>query len=91
MCPQLDKKRKIRDRSRRFRFADDLIYKMIQNLPVNKGDVVRVKITETTVDKIGVARIGLYKIRIPGSRLGEEVKAKIIKVSEKGAIAERVS
>ena len=53
--------------------------------------MLRVRITEMTVDKRGIARIGLYKINIPGSKMGEEVKVRITKVYEKEAVAERLN
>jgi len=72
----------------RLQFADDLMYKVAQRFPVEVGDIVRLKITEMTTDKVGIARIGLYRINIPGSRIGDEVKVKIVKVDEKEALAE---
>jgi len=85
------KRRKSVQKTRRLSFADDIFYKISEQLPVREGDVLRVRITEMTVDKRGIARIGLYKINIPGSKMGEEVKVRITKVYEKEAVAERLN
>lgn len=78
-----------RDRKRqkraRLSFADSLVYRLSGRPPVSEGEILTVKITETTVNNVGVARVGLYRISVPNTRIGDQVRVKIIRVSEREA------
>ena len=89
MCAKLERKR-VKEKQGRLSFVDDLLYKLAPKPPVKEGDVLKVKVTETTIDKVGVARIGLFKISIPNTNLGEEIKIRIKAVSEEEALGEKI-
>ena len=94
MCGKLGRsrlnRRDKRQKERKLAFAEGLYYRFGKRLPVKEGEVIKVKVTETSVDNVGIARVGLFKINIPKSKMGEELKVMVRRVTDRGAIAEIV-
>jgi len=89
----LQGKRSRRDAKRyekraRLTHADDVVYRKYEKTPVSEGEVVEVRITETNTENVGIARIGLYKILVPGTRIGDVVKVRILETREREAVGE---
>jgi predicted RNA-binding protein with TRAM domain len=58
--------------------------------PVKEGDVLTVKIEGMGSSGDGLARVKGFVIFIPGTRMDEEVKVRVTKVSRKVGFAERM-
>lgn len=81
--------RKERAEARRRRgYGDDLFYTQVQRYSVNPGDIIKVTVGETDAEGVGIVRIGLLTIRIPGSKIGEKVKIRVGKIRGRNALGE---
>ena len=58
--------------------------------PVKEGDVLKVKIEGVGSSGDGLARVKGFVIFVPGTRMEEEVKVRVTKVSRKVGFAEKV-
>ncbi|MCS7125277.1 MAG: TRAM domain-containing protein [Candidatus Bathyarchaeota archaeon] len=64
---------------------------LFQTAPVKENQELEVVIDDIGSRGDGVARIQGYLIFVPNSRVGERVKVRILSVSGKFAVAERVA
>ncbi|MEE8168318.1 MAG: TRAM domain-containing protein [Candidatus Hydrothermarchaeales archaeon] len=58
--------------------------------PIEEGKTYDVKIEDTGRDGDGLARIEGFVVFVPGAKVGEETKVKIISVRRRVAFAEKV-
>lgn len=62
----------------------------VDDKPIKKGQVVRVLIENNGNKGDGVAKIDRYVVFVPNAKVGESLDARVTKVFEKFAVAERV-
>ena len=72
-----DRKKFAQARKRRGE-GDDLFYSKTYRSSLNINDIIDVKIHEMDSDGIGIVRIGMLKIHVPGSKLGDNLKIEIL-------------
>lgn len=81
-------KKEMTEARRRRGFGDDLFYRNVQRFSVEKDSVLSVTVGELGHDGVGLVRIGLLSIMIPGSKIGEKLKIKIVGIRGRFADAE---
>ena len=62
-----------------------------QTMPVKENQEVEVVIDDIGSRGDGIARMGGFLIFVPRSRIGERVRVRIVSVSGKFAVAERIT
>ena len=67
--------------------GDDLFYSKTYRASLKPNDIIDVKIHEMDSDGIGIVRIGVLKIHVPGSKLGDNLKIEIQNIRGKSADA----
>jgi predicted RNA-binding protein with TRAM domain len=63
----------------------------LQTTPVKENQELEVIIADIGSRGDGIARIQSYMIFVPGSKIGERVKVRILSVHEKFAVAEKIA
>ena len=67
--------------------GDDLFYSKTYRSSLKINYILDVKIHEMDSDGIGIVRVGMLKIRVPGSKLGDNLKIEIQDIRGKFADA----
>ena len=81
-----DRKKMAQARKRRGE-GDDLFYSKTYRTSLKTNDIIDVKIHEMNSDRIGIVRIGMLTINVPGSKLGDQLKIEIQNIRGKFADA----
>jgi predicted RNA-binding protein with TRAM domain len=82
-------KRKLRRRGSKRRYRPSKPF--LQKAPIWKNQELEVVIDDIGSRGDGIARIHSYMIFVPGGKVGERVKVKIVSVGGKFAVAERIA
>lgn len=82
-------KRKLRRRGSKRRYRPSKPF--LQKAPIWRNQELEVVIDDIGSRGDGIARIHGYMIFVPGGKVGERVKVKIVSVGGKFAVAERIA
>ena len=81
-------KRKLRRRGSKRRYRPSKPF--LQKPPIWRGQELEVVVDDIGSRGDGIARMHNYMIFVPGSKVGERVKVKIVSVGGKFAVAEKI-